>query len=287
MNLKTPHEIVEPLLSWGLPQLRDLPWRNSRDRWSVLVSEVMLQQTQVSRVVPKYQEFIASYPTPAVCAAAPLADLLRLWNGLGYPRRCKNLHDAAKTVVDQHDGRVPGTLDDLLGLPGVGPYTARAVLAFADSADVAVVDTNVARVLARVTNTPLSARDSQALADALQPRGLAWEWNQVVMDFGAQICVARQPKCEKCPVIDSCKWSDGQDPARLSALTSKPQARFAGSDRQARGRLMKALAERGVQRNEVARVMGVATDEARAMRLLESLVRDGLVVVEDGICRLA
>ncbi|MEY3615632.1 MAG: A/G-specific adenine glycosylase [Actinomycetota bacterium] len=287
MNLPTPHEIVEPLLSWGLPQLRDLPWRNSRDRWSVLVSEVMLQQTQVSRVEPKYKEFIDRYPTPAVCAAAPLADLLRLWSGLGYPRRCKNLHDAAKTVVAQHDGRVPDTLDELLALPGVGPYTARAVLAFADSADVAVVDTNVARVLARVTNTPLSARDSQTLADALQPQGRSWEWNQVVMDFGAQICVARQPKCERCPIAGSCAWSAGDDPARLSALTSKPQARFDGSDRQARGRLMKALAERGVQRDDVARVMGVATDEARAMRLIESLVRDGLVVVEDGICRLA
>ena len=283
--------IVEPLLAWGMPRLRDLPWRNTRDRWAVLVSEVMAQQTQVSRVIPKYLAFMREYPTPAACANAPLADLLTLWSGLGYPRRCKNLHDAALSMVQLHDGCVPGSLDALLALPGVGPYTARAVLAFADSHDVAVVDTNVARVLARVTNQPLSARASQELADRVLPRGLAWEWNQALMDFGAQMCTARNPRCDECPIRSHCSWNGGScnvgsDPARASALTSKPQARFEGSDRQARGVLMKTLAERGVKQEEVVRVMNLNGDTSRATRLLESLVRDGLVVVHDGWCRL-
>ena len=247
----------------------------------------MAQQTQLSRVVPKYLAFMAQYPTVADCAAAPLADLLRLWSGLGYPRRCKNLHDAARHIVADHDSQVPGDLETLQSLPGIGPYTARAVMAFADGADVAVVDTNVARVLARVTNTPLSARQSQDLADEMLPHGQAWEWNQVMMDFGAQVCTARNPHCDDCPISRHCGWPGGQDPAQGSALTSKPQKRFEGSDRQARGRLMKLLAERGVRSDERARVMGVATDDARAMRLLDSLVRDGLVVVDGETCRLA
>jgi len=136
----------------------------------VLVSEVMAQQTQLSRVVPKYELFMREYPTVGDCAAAPLADLLRLWSGLGYPRRCKNLHDAAQHIVAHHNSQVPGDVHTLQSLPGVGPYTARAVMAFADGIDVAVVDTNVARVLARVTNTSLSARQSQELADEMLPR---------------------------------------------------------------------------------------------------------------------
>jgi len=286
--------IVAPLLSWGVPQLRDLPWRNTRDRWAVLVSEVMAQQTQVARVVPKWHQFMQRWPTPRDCAQAPLADVLRLWSGLGYPRRCRNLHLAAGAVVEQHNGVVPSDLASLLSLPGVGPYTARAVLAFADSADVAVVDTNVARVLARVAGRPLSARASQELADATLPTGRAWEWNQVIIDFGAQMCTARAPQCDVCPIAGQCRtyaasgdgWNVAADPARASALTSKPQARFDGSDRQARGRLLRVLAERGVRVGEVAKVMRLGDDTSRAARLVQSLVRDGLVVVDGEWCRL-
>lgn len=288
------NEIVAPLLSWGVPQLRDLPWRATRDRWAVLVSEVMAQQTQVSRVVPKWQQFMQRWPTPADCAQAPLADVLRLWSGLGYPRRCRNLHLAACTIVERHDGTVPGDLDSLLALPGVGPYTARAVMAFADAADVAVVDTNVARVLARVRGLPLTARESQRIADSLVPRDSAWEWNQVIMDFGAQVCVARTPKCGECAIAKQCAtraravaWSAVDDPARSTALTSKPQARFDGSDRQARGRLLKKLTEQGVRANDVADVMRLSSDSGRAERLLHSLVRDGLVAIDGDWCRLA
>lgn len=286
MSSTTHTTIADDLLDWGVPRLRDLPWRRTRDRWAVLVSEVMAQQTQVSRVIPKWTQFMRDYPTPAACAAAPLADLLRLWSGLGYPRRCRNLHESAKLVVTRHDGRVPSDLVELRRLPGVGPYTARAVLAFADGADVAVVDTNVARVLARVWGQPLSARRSQEIADELLALGRAWEWNQVMMDFGAEVCSARNPNCDACPIHDHCRWNDGDDPAVNSALTSKPQSRFDGSDRQARGRLMRELAERNVHRADVATAMMLGTDSARAARLLDSLVRDGLVVVDGGWCRL-
>ena len=252
----------------------------------------MAQQTQVARVIPKWSQFMAAYPTPRACAEAPLAELLRLWSGLGYPRRCKNLHEAAKHIVASHGGNVPDTLDALQSLPGIGPYTARAVLAFADSHDVAVVDTNVARVLARVSGESLSARESQQRADDALPRGQSWEWNQVIMDFGAEVCTARAPKCEVCVVAAHCatrprmngSWAADRDPARTSALTSKPQARFDGSDRQARGRLMRQLTERAVHRDEVTVHMKV--EARRAKRLLDSLVNDGLVVVDGEWCRL-
>ncbi|NCX59973.1 MAG: A/G-specific adenine glycosylase [Actinobacteria bacterium] len=254
----------------------------------------MAQQTQVARVVPKWQQFMQRWPTPGDCAKAPLADVLRLWSGLGYPRRCRNLHLAARAVVERHDGVVPNDLASLLALPGVGPYTARAVLAFADSTDVAVVDTNVARVLARVAGTSLSARASQELADATLPKGRAWEWNQVLIDFGAQVCTARNPRCSECAIAGGCRtyatfgtsWNADADPARTSALTSKPQARFDGSDRQARGRLMKMLTTSGVRVADVASVMKLGDDDRRAWRLVQSLERDGLVVVDGEWCRL-
>ncbi len=147
--------------AWGAPRLRDLPWRATRDPWRILVAEIMLQQTQVPRVIPKWLAFGAAYPTPAACAAAPLGDVLRHWQGLGYPRRARNLHDAATAMVAEHGGAVPDDLDALRALPGIGPYTARAVLAFAFERDVAVVDTNIARVLARVAGARLTLRQAQ------------------------------------------------------------------------------------------------------------------------------
>jgi A/G-specific adenine glycosylase len=178
---------------------------------------------------------------------------------------------------------VPHDLDALMGLPGIGPYTARAILAFAFGDDEAVVDTNVARVIARVHGRALKARETQKIADEMLPHGLARDWNQVIMDFGATVCDARTPSCAKCPVVVHCSWRGmGEDPARTTAFTSRPQARFEGSDRQARGRLMKRLTEGGVSATAVAEVMQL-DDVARAQRLAASLVDDGLVeLVDDG-----
>ena len=266
------------LLGWGLPRLRDLPWRHTRDPWGVLVSEVMLQQTQVPRVLPKWLAFMEVFPTPAACAASPLGDVLRLWQGLGYPRRARNLHATAGAV--NAAGGFPSTLDGLLALPGVGQYTARAVLAFAFEADAAVVDTNIARVYARVAGHRLTAREVQALADEALVPGESWAWNQSLMDLGAVLCRPTAPACGECPLRDACAWrgSDTEpDPAVGSAGVSGRQARFEGSDRQARGRLMKALTVGSVRAADLPAVIGRSAGEAE--RLVAGLVADGLVVV--------
>ena len=263
--------------------MRDLPWRATSDRWQVLVSEVMLQQTQVDRVIPKYLAFIDRYPNPRACAAAPLGDLLTLWQGLGFPRRCRNLHAAAIAIVERHDGMVPGGREELLALPGVGEYTARAVLAFADAQPIGVVDTNVSRVFSRQLNRPLARREAQEIADAVVPAQHSWEWNQLLMDLGATVCTARAPRCEVCPVAATCAWmrAGGEDPAPQSFHTSKPQGRFDGSDRQARGRLLKAVVAQSVDRATAARFMGLEGDATRATRLIDDLVREGLLAERD------
>ena len=262
------------VLAWGVPRLRDLPWRRTRDPWAVLVSEVMLQQTQVTRVIPRWESFLVRFPTTAACAAAPLADVLREWQGLGYPRRARNLHATAQRVEDL--GGFPRDLAGLVALPGVGRYTARALLAFAFELDAAVVDTNIARVYARVRGERLTAGGVQTAADEACPTGDAWVWNQCLMDLGAVLCRPTQPRCGECPLAARCAWvrTGGPDPAVGSAGVSRRQARFEGSDRQARGRLMKALSAGAVTRSEVASVM--QRDEARATRLLAALVDEGM-----------
>jgi A/G-specific adenine glycosylase len=262
------------VLAWGAPRLRDLPWRRTRDPWQVLVSEVMLQQTQVARVVPRWCAFLERFPTPASCAAAPLGDVLREWQGLGYPRRARDLHATARRVT--HLGAFPRDLPGLLALPGVGRYTARALMAFAFELDAAVVDTNIARVYARVAGEPLTARRVQTLADEACPSGEAWVWNQCLMDLGAVVCRPSNPDCGDCPVARCCAWNTtgGPDPAVGSAGVSRRQGRFAGSHREARGRLMKALAAGPVALTEVPAVMG--RDETVAGRLLDDMIREGL-----------
>ncbi len=233
----------------------------------------MLQQTSVHRVLGKWEPFIEQFPTALDCASAELGDVLRLWQGLGYPRRARNLHLAARAVVADFDGRVPGSIDELMTLPGVGPYTARAVVAFAFEGDEAVVDTNVVRVLRRVTGRPLSLREAQDLADTLLPEGEAWLWNQAIMDLGATVCRVR-PDCYECPLDRSCRWrGTGPDPA--AALGSSRQAPFEGSDRQARGRLMKALVDRDVGLDDVAGIMERPIEAATKMAL--DLVEEGLI----------
>ena len=263
------------VLRWGVTRLRDLPWRRTRDPWAVLVSEVMLQQTQVARVIPRWHSFLDRFPTPEVCGAAPLGDVLREWQGLGYPRRARNLHATAQRVAAV--GRFPQELDQLLALPGVGPYTARAVQAFAFELDAAVVDTNIARVYARVVGERLTPKRVQSVADDACPSGDAWAWNQCLMDLGAVLCRPATPGCDVCPVRAGCVWqgsADQPDPAVGSSGVSGRQARFDGSDRQARGRLMKALNAGPVARADVASVM--QRDSAVAERLLTALIEERL-----------
>ena len=268
----------DALLGWATPRLREFVWRSTRDPWAVLVSEVMLQQTGVGRVIPKWGAFMEAFPTPRDCAQSSLGDVLRLWQGLGYPRRARNLHAAAGVISREHGGEVPDSLDSLLALPGVGAYTARAVLAFAFEYDVAVVDTNIARVLARLKGERLTPKRAQVAADELLAEGTAWLWNQAFMDLGATVC-RPVPSCDECPWFEFCAWrGEGDDPAVGSAGVSVPQGRFEGSDRQARGRLIKALGNGTVKVKDVAKVMD--RPQVVAERLVKALEAEGLVVVD-------
>jgi A/G-specific adenine glycosylase len=256
---------------------RELPWLNDPRPWAVLVSEVMLQQTSTARVMQPWTNFMAKFPTPKACANAPLAHVLVAWSGLGYPRRAKSLHEAARIIHDEFNGRVPSETEELLRLPGVGEYTANAVASFAYGRHVAVLDTNVGRVLARaLANEPLGRSDARELAHELLPRTGVAEFNQAMIDLGAQFCRAT-PRCEGCPLARSCAWRQrgGVDPAPLSAGVSRPQAQFIGSNRQLRGRVMLALHEGPRAKTRLVRDLGV--ELARAEAVLESLVRDGLV----------
>lgn len=267
----------------GRTTLRDLPWRRTRDPWAVLVAETMLQQTQVPRVIPKWHEFLARFPDVQACAAARPGDVLQAWAGLGYNRRAVQLHACATAVRDRHGGVIPDDLDALRALPGIGPYTARAVLAFAFERDVAVVDTNVARVLARVAGRRLRPAEVQRLADELVPPGCGWCWNQAILDFGALSCTKRAPRCSTCDALPVCGWrGEGPDPAVGSAGVSGGQSRFDGSDRQGRGRLVDALRAGPVEARALAVTMGWPDDPERARRVAEGLVRDGLAVLVDG-----
>ncbi len=250
------------------------------DPWAILVSEVMLQQTQSSRVVGPWSRFIERFPTPGSCADATLAEVLRHWSGLGYPRRARALHLATQCIRDEHAGRVPEALDALLALPGVGDYTARAVASFAFHQRVAVLDTNVGRVLARaLANRPLRAREARELAYELLGRCASAPFNQAMIDLGAQYCRA-VPQCDTCPVATACRWrrEGGPDPAPKSASVSRPQSSFAGSDRQLRGVVLRNL-RTGPLGAEQLRAVAGQPDRERFERVLASLESDGLVVV--------
>lgn len=280
----------DALLSWAGREGRDLPWRRTRDPWSVLVSELMLQQTQAVRVVNRWGVFLDRFPTVATCASAPAGDVVRAWAGLGYNRRALNLHRCAVAVVERHGGELPDDLDALLALPGIGPYTARAVLVFAFERDVGLVDTNAGRFLARAgAGRALAPKEAQLLADELVPAGRGWAWGQAVFDLGALVCTKRSPACDRCPIVSHCRWAvagwPAPDPVAGSAGISTPQSVFAGSDRQGRGRLVDALRLGPVAVTDVAAVMAW-DDPDRARLVADTLVADGLVVVDGDTYRL-
>ena len=277
---------VEAVLAWSAGRRDELPWRQTRDPWAVLVSELMLQQTQVSRVVPRWHQFLDRFPTVTACASAPVGDVVTEWAGLGYNRRAVNLHRAAVEIVERHGGAVPQDLNELLVLPGLGPYTARAVLAFAFEHDVAVVDTNVGRILARQRGERLTARSAQTFADDIVPIGMGWSWNQGLLDLGALICTKRAPLCGECPTARSCKWfhsgANDPDPAIGSAAVSKGQSKFAGAFREGRARLLDVLRTGvDVAPEQFRDACGWSTREGGdidAMRAAATLVRDGLAI---------
>jgi A/G-specific adenine glycosylase len=254
----------------------------------VLVSEVMLQQTQVSRVIDPWSRFMVAFATPTECANAPLSSVLRLWAGLGYHRRAKALHDAARMIRDEFAGAVPREVAQLRRLPGVGEYTANAVASFAFKRRVAVVDTNVARVLARaLANRSLSVAETREMSQRLLGRAGSAGFNQAMLDLGAQFCRSA-PVCASCPVAKSCRWNleGGPDPATRSAGVSRPQSHFEGSDRQIRGRILAQLRGSSLATAALFAQLGEA-GPARCRVALEGLIRDGLVERRGRVVQLA
>ncbi|WP_422117269.1 A/G-specific adenine glycosylase [Brachybacterium sp. UNK5269] len=283
---------VDAVIAWFAEAGRDLPWRH-RDAtaWSILVSEVMLQQTPVARVLPRWQEWMERWPEPADLADAPTSEVLRQWDRLGYPRRALRLQECARAIVREHGGEVPRTEEALRSLPGIGEYTAAAVSAFAHHQRAVVVDTNIRRVLARAGRGLAAPDRSYSAAErALAARSLPLErersvaWNQAVMELGALVCTARAPRCERCPLAGGgCAWFAAGRPA--AAEDTRRRQSFAGTDRQMRGQIMALLRDHGVADQEQLLALDRA-DAERVRRCAHSLVTDGLAVREDALLRL-
>jgi A/G-specific adenine glycosylase len=272
---------ADRVLGWYAQHARELPWRAPGvSPWAVLVSEIMLQQTPVSRVLPAYQAWLARWPSPAALAADAPGEAVRQWGRLGYPRRALRLHETATIVTEKYAGELPPTREELLALPGIGAYTAAAVAVFAFGGRHAVLDTNVRRVLARVeTGREFPGAQPSAaeyrLAESLLPQdeAVAARWSVAVMELGALTCTAAAPRCEECPVTTACAWLAAGRPA--AAVRPAAQS-YEGTDRQCRGRLLAVLRD---SREPVtqARLDAVWPDPVQRARALDGLVADGLV----------
>ncbi|MEW1834331.1 A/G-specific adenine glycosylase [Microbacterium sp. NPDC079995] len=284
-------DLASPLIAWYRENARDLPWRREGfGAWGTLVSEFMLQQTPVARVIPRLEEWLARWPTPADLAASPPAEAVRLWANLGYPRRALWLHRAATEIRDRHDGVVPRDVDALLTLTGIGDYTARAVAVFAYADRHPVVDTNTRRVLARAVDGRSQpgppARADLAAMTAILPDDDAQAAivNAAAMELGAVVCTARSPRCEACPLTDLCAWRAAGYPDTGDGR--RKQARYEGSDRQARGAIMKVLRDAEGHPVPADEVAPEWPDPVQRDRAIDSLIADGLVEVTGGALHL-
>ena len=299
--------LAEALLAWFAERGRSaLPWRTERTPYRTVVSEFMLQQTQVDRVVPMFERFVATWPSFEALAAASRADVVRAWRGLGYNSRAIRLHALARAVVEEHGGALPTDEAALRSLPGIGPYTARAIAAFAFDADVVAIDTNVRRIVHRTQLglewPPLAnARELDAVAARLVPRGAGYAFNSALMDLGSSICTARAPKCLLCPVRHACAAA----PIDASALAARAAAfapsrspqerlRFVETTRYVRGRIVDRLRALGpaekisllALRGELEPLIGSCDAETFA-RIVGTLARDGTIAAQDGYAKLA
>jgi A/G-specific adenine glycosylase len=272
---------LAPVQHWYAENARDLPWRHpDASAWSILVSEIMLQQTPVSRVLPAHAAWIARWPSPASLAAATPADAVRQWGRLGYPRRAIRLHASAQLIVSRHDGQVPASAEQLRALPGIGSYTAAAVASFAYAQRHAVLDTNVRRVLARLVNGESQPRPAQSvaelrLAESLLPADgrTSARWSVGVMELGALVCTAARPGCADCPLAHLCAWRERGCPPAPGGRASPG---YAGTDRQCRGRLLAVLRDASgpVGPTQLAAAWD---DSGQRARSLAALIADRLV----------
>ncbi|HWU32740.1 MAG TPA: A/G-specific adenine glycosylase [Marmoricola sp.] len=277
-------ELHREVLAWYAANARELPWREPDvSPWAVLVSEIMLQQTPVNRVLPVYEAWMEAWPTPADLAADAPGEAVRAWGRLGYPRRALRLHASAVAIVERHDGQVPSDIEELRALPGIGDYTAAAVATFAFGQSHAVLDTNVRRVLERVVGgeefpQPSLTKPERERAVNLLPQEDAPTWSVAVMELGALVCTATSPKCTGCPLHNFCTWRLAGKPA-YDGAPRKAQT-YAGTDRQCRGRLLAIVRDAPGSVSASALVRAWNLDDQRD-RALASLLADGLVV-EDG-----
>lgn len=281
--------LADDIADWYASSHRDLPWRaGDFSAWGVLISEFMLQQTPVARVIPRLAEWLERWPTPADLAAVPPGEAVRAWDRLGYPRRALNLHGAAVAITERHRGQVPSDVDALLALPGVGPYTARAVAAFAHGVRTPVVDINTRRVLARAVEGrgeagPPRTRVDLALMESLLPADLsrALLVNAGSMELGQVVCTARPPRCDACPIAARCAWRAAGYPT-YEGPRAATQKKFEGSDRQVRGLILAELraSDTVVPASVIDTLWPDATQRDRA---LAGLLRDGLVTGEPGL----
>ena len=273
---------AERIADWYAAGHRDLPWRRPGfSPWGTLVSEFMLQQTPVARVIPALERWLSRWPTPSALASVPPGEAVRAWERLGYPRRALRLHGAATAIAELHGDEVPADVDALLALPGVGPYTARAVAAFAYGIRTPVVDTNVRRVLARALRGQGEAGPPRTVADLVEMESLlpadperARLVNAGTMELGQTVCTARAPRCDACPIADGCAWRAAGYPA-YEGPRAATQARYEGSDRQVRGIVLRELRASDTP-VPAAVVAALWPDAAQLERALEGLLRDGL-----------
>lgn len=250
--MKDQDSVQDSVIEWFIENQRDLPWRKSTP-WGVLVSEFMLQQTPVNRVLPKWHEWMERWPSPTSLASAPSSDAIKAWDRLGYPRRALRLHESAQVITYRHGGKVPSTYEELLALPGIGDYTAGAILSFAFNQRAVVLDTNVRRVInrwhsgAEFPTTSLSKAERALAEELIPPRGALWAG--ATMELGALICTAKKPSCNQCPLISSCAWRAAGYPAGIPMRT---QGKWHGSDRQCRGTIMAAIRQGETRIAEIA-----------------------------------
>jgi A/G-specific adenine glycosylase len=277
-----PADAQAAILSWYAAAGRPLAFRRTRDPYAILVSEAMAQQTQAARAAAYWERFLDRFPTVEALADATPADVLRAWAGLGYDRRALALWRAARVIVDVHGGQVPSTVAELQALPGVGPYTARAVAALAWGAPVGAVDVNVRRVLGRMragAADALPARDLQVLADASVPPGDPRGWTHALMDLGATVCKPRTPRCEACPARRWCVAAAEGGGATTARPTTdrRPAVAFASTNRWLRGRILDRL--RSAADGEWVHLDGPIGEHppARVAAAAAGLARDGLV----------
>lgn len=274
-------QVIEAICAWFDANGRDLPWRRpGTSAWGVLVSDVMSQQTPMSRVIGPWHEWMNRWPTPDDLAEEDSGEAVAAWGRLGYPRRALRLHSCAVAIATEHDGVVPNSYDELVALPGIGDYTASAVVSFAFGGRATVLDTNVRRLIARaesgIANCPTSVtRAERVVADALVPDEdvRAAKWAVASMELGALVCTARSPQCEVCPIRDSCRWVIDGKPDNAPARRGQP---WKGTDRQCRGVIMDVVrnSPRGVK---VQMALSAWPEPDQASRCLESLLDDGLV----------